>query len=93
MSSTLGTRYYRSLSAKEKATYDRMSGPEKKKIGKEWGMKQYTDYKATREHLKEEEEVEKIWGEFLNFDAILRAEGGRKSSAAIQGTINYCKAA
>eukprot|EP00969_Alexandrium_andersonii_P326031 14405440-Alexandrium_andersonii.AAC.1 len=66
------------------------SRSEKLEYRKEWASKQFERYTQTRQHTKRTENTQRNIGEHLNIDAIIKAEGGRKSEAAVRGALNYC---
>ena len=93
--SAMGARWRRHLGndpAKENEYKQAKGHALKAKLRAEWAQELYAKYEKSREYAKSYEEVNKEWGVYLNYDAVVKAEGGRKGVAAVRGAQNYCKA-
>ena len=91
----LGARWQRHIdhtSKEEKHEYKEATRSQKEVMRANWLKRQYEQYIERRTFTKTRQKIELKHGTPLNIDALIKAEGGRKSIAAVQGAINYAKA-
>ena len=93
--SPMGWRFQRWLeSNKDKwEEYSKLGYKAKQQRRNEWALEEWGDYQKRRYRVETTRESELKKGVMLNYDAILQAEGGKDSPAAVEGTNNICKAA
>eukprot|EP00959_Pyramimonas_sp_CCMP1952_P470333 9496477-Pyramimonas_sp.AAC.1 len=81
----MGARFDRWLATatqKEQDDYGLMGRTQKAEFRKSWGEKQFKVYDSRRFVESEMVETDAKIGTMLNYDAILKLEGGRESPAA-----------
>ena len=92
--SVLGKRFSRYLqnTQEEKRLYDKMSRTQKEMARQKWARMHFDKYQRSRTHTTSTRERYSKIGQMLNFDAMVKADGGRHSPAVVQGCLNRAKA-
>ena len=93
--STMGVRFDRWLKdqgVEEQPGYKSLNRQQKQEFRKKWAAGEYEKQQKSRKHTTEQARVDKTSGEYLNFDQIIVAEGGRESKSAVNGAIRYAMA-
>eukprot|EP00959_Pyramimonas_sp_CCMP1952_P454768 9470448-Pyramimonas_sp.AAC.1 len=86
------TRYLAHLSEEDQYNYSQLSNPKKRKFRQSYAEGEWGDYQKKRHHIQTTSETTRKVGRMLNYDAILKAEGGRHSPQAVWGTRNIIRA-
>ena len=91
--STLGKRFVRWLTDRpeEKEKYDAKGRDEKAADRAAWAKKKFDKQREFRKHVTVREDKDKVEGEMLNMDQLIREEGGKDSPAAVQGAMNTAR--
>eukprot|EP00959_Pyramimonas_sp_CCMP1952_P455456 9471571-Pyramimonas_sp.AAC.1 len=95
MQSSLGRRFYLWLVScdERKAKYDAMDGNAKKTWRKDWLQSKYDSIQESRSKLMQTIHEDERLGEWMNFDAMIQAEGGlgMNPRAVIAGCMNIAR--